>query len=108
MDHAIIIAAIVLVQTVAVAVINGIFSRDKKTREAEKQQAEERSILRAEESLLAMEIMSANISLSVEIVHALQEGRTNGKTASALIEAERAQSDYFAFINKIAAQKIGS
>ena len=108
MDHAIIIASFVLVQTVMVAVINGMFSREKKHRQKINESVDRRASLRAEESMLAMRMMSANTSLTIATALALQEGRTNGKMTTALVEAERAQLDYYEFINRIAAQKIGA
>lgn len=84
-----------LIQAVVVALI----ARDAKRRE--KQNA-----IRAEESRLSMKMMSANMSLACAIAYAQKEGRVNGKTDDALAEAKSAQSEYFAFVNRIASERV--
>jgi len=93
--YIIIICAFGFIQAVFVAII----ARDAKRRE--KQNA-----IRAEESRLSMKMMSANMSLACAIAYAQKEGRVNGKTDDALAEAKSAQSEYFAFVNRIASERV--
>lgn len=104
----IIIAGFGLIQAVGVAVIAGYFSRESKKRAAENKDIEKRAAVRAEESRLAMRLMSANTSLAVATGLALQEGRTNGKMEMALVEAGQAQADYFTFINNVASKQMAA
>lgn len=108
-----------LLQAMAVAIIAGLFSRENKKRIAENKAADEkraeetakiekRAALRAEESRLAMRLMSANTSLAVATGMALKEKRTNGKMDAALTEAAGAQADYFKFINSVASTQMAA
>jgi len=95
-----------LLQGVAITIIAGIFSRENKKRNADAAKIERRAAIRAEESQLAMRLMSANTSLAVATGLALKEGLTNGKMDVALVEAAKAQGDYFKFINDVAAKQM--
>ena len=98
----------ILVQGATVAIIAGLFQRENKKRIAENARVEKRAAVRAEESRLAMRLMSANTSLAVATGLALKEGRTNGKMELALAEAGQAQADYFKFINNIASTQMAA
>ena len=103
-----IIAGFGLIQATGVAIIAGMFNRESKRRKADNEKLENRAKLRAEESRLAMRLMSANASLAHATGLALKEGRTNGKMDAALIEAESAQKDYYNFINRIASTQMAA
>jgi len=106
LSYIIILGGFGLVQAVVVAVIAGLFNRESKRRRADNEAIERRARIRTEESRLSMRLMSANASLAVATGLALKEGRTNGKMEKALLESEKAQHEYYAFINKIAATQM--
>ena len=106
MDDAIIIAAITLTQGIAIAIISGMFNRDAKRRKEEQGKADQHAQMCVKESLLSMKLMSANISLTIAIASAIKEGKTNGKMATALAEVEKAQREYYDFIDHTAFHEI--
>ena len=103
MDHAVLISVIVAVQAIAVVVIKGMFSREAKNRKQAHEHAETRAKMRAKESLLTMKLMSANNQLAAATGRAVRDGHTNGEMEEALVEAQKAQHEYYEFINSIAA-----
>jgi len=108
LSYAIIIGIFGLIQAVVVAIVAGLFSRENKKRADETAKIDKRAAIRAEESRLAMCLMSANTSLAVATGLALKEGRTNGKMELALTEAGKAQADYFKFINGVASTQMSA
>lgn len=106
LSYAIIIGGFGLIQAVVVAIVAGLFSRENKKRADDNAKIEKRAAIRAEESQLAMRLMSANTSLAVATGLALKEERVNGKMDIALAEAGKAQADYFKFINGIASSQM--
>ena len=102
------ITMLFILQPIAVTVITVLFQRESKKRRADNDKAEKRVAIRAEESLLAMRLMSAITKLSMVIALAYKDGSPNGKLDAALTEAEQAQKEYYTFINKIATKKISS
>ena len=108
LSYAFIIGGFGIIQAIVVAVIAGLFSRENKKRIADNARVEKRAATRAEESGLAMRLMSANTSLAVATGLALKEGRTNGKMDVALAEAGKAQADYFKFINSLASTQMAA
>lgn len=96
----------VLAQGATVAIIAGLFQRENKKRVEDNKKVEKRAAIRAEESRLAMRLMSANTSLACATGMALKEARTNGKMDIALAEAGQAQEDYFKFINGLASTQM--
>ena len=102
------IAIIGLVQAVMVAVIAGLFARDSRKRRKALDNAEVRAMLRAEESMMSMEITSAGLVLGMANAKALKNGSTNGTLESALNDSKKAYDKYQAFIQKIAAQQIAN
>ena len=84
-----------LVQAAVIAIVAVLFGRENKKRAAEKAKAERCAAIRAEESQLAMCLMSANTSLAVATGMALKEGRVNGKMDMAFAETGKVQVDYF-------------
>ena len=100
------IAIIGLFQAAVVAVIGGLFARDSKSRKRQLDDADVRASLRAEESRLSMKLISADMSLTMATARAVRDGKTNGEMSGALEVAERAQHDYYGFVNAIAAKHI--
>ena len=95
----IICALIAALASVLVAVIETRNVKDRK-------RAEHRSARRAEESRLSMELMSATCELSVVTATALRDGHTNGTLEPALEAANKAQSEYRAWLLKEASQAV--
>jgi len=106
--YTIVIGIFGLTQAVVVSVIAGLFGRESKKRKADNSKQERRSEIRAEESRLAMALMSANARLASATGIALKEGRVNGKMDLALEEAEKAQVEYHKFINKVASKQVAA
>ena len=100
----IIVAVIGCIQVIAVAIIGGLYSRDAKKREKDREHIEKRAKLRAKESLLSMKLMSANNSLTIVTARAVRDGKVNGEMEVALIGAENAQREYYEFVNNIASE----
>ena len=100
------LAIIGLIQSVAVVIIGGLFARDSKKRKKQLENAEARAILRAEESLLAIKLMSASVNLGTATAQAIKEGATNGAMNAALADAARAEEAYQHFIKEVAVRQI--
>ena len=100
------LALIGAVQALAVVIIGGLFARDSRKRKKSLEEAEVRAVLRAEESLLAIKLMSASVNLGVATGVAIKEGKTNGVMDKALTEAAAAEAAYQHFIKSVAAKQI--
>ena len=108
MNYTILVAVIGLFQAVSVAVIGGLFARDAKKRRKDHEHTENRLKLRAKESLLSMKLSSANTNLTIVMARAIRDGKTNGEMEQALIGAEKAQHEYYDFINDIASKHMSA
>lgn len=95
----IICATIAGVCAILSAVVNSRVSRNIKRSEA-------RAKRRAEESLLAMDLMSANCALSLVTAKKVNGHQTNGDVEEAMERAEKAQAAYFKFVRGQAAQNV--
>lgn len=97
---------ITAVGIIVVAIINGIMllrsNHDRKDRE----RTEQRAKRRAEESLLAMEMQSAALTLSILTATKLKGGLVNGDLDQAIVEAKEANNSYQKFINRTAAAQV--
>jgi len=100
------LALIGAVQALAVVVIGGLFARDSRKRKISLEKAEVRAILRAEESLLAIKLMSASVNLGMATGTAIKDGKINGIMDKALQEAASAEAAYQHFIKTVAAKQI--
>ena len=100
------VALIGLLQAVSVVVIGGVFARSARRRKGEDDAAAARNDLRAQENRLSMSLMSASLRLGVATAVAVKDGTINGKMSAALDHAETAQTEYYDFINKTAANTI--
>jgi len=108
---------IVAVETILIALLTAFIVRKEKQREKrdklhDKEDKERREVLdkraelRRQESLLSMELMSANISLGIATAYAVKNDKTNGAMASALQRAEHANMDYKKFVKEAAADSM--
>ena len=104
--HAMILGGLGLAQGIAVAIIAGVFNRESKRRRVANERHDKHNAIQAEERHLSMRMMSASISLGCAIAYAQKEDRVNGKTESALAQAEEAQNKYFNFVNRIASEQM--
>ena len=108
------VAMVGALQAIVVAILGGIFARDSKKRKVADElmqknakRAEERAELRAEESMLAIKLMYANISLSKEMVIALRKrGEINGELNDAIDATKAAETSYKSFLDAVAARKL--
>ena len=89
-----------------VAVVEAIAAKERKDTKKENEKTEQRAALRAEESRLSMQMMSAALQLSVVTANALTGGHNNGNVEAAKKAAEEAMTEYTAFINKIASKEV--
>jgi len=106
MDITLLIACITCFQTIAGAIITGLFVYYSKKREQQLDDANARAVLRAEESRLSMKLLSADVKLTMATAIAVKEGRANGKMDAALKEAAAAELEYYNFVNGVAAKQI--
>ena len=97
---------ITAVTTLMVAVVSGLFTIDRRRRKKQDAKAEERAGVRMEESRLSMEMMSASIDLGVATAIAVEGHKINGEMKAAKENAAQAQSEYRAFLTRIAARQV--
>lgn len=97
------ISAIALV---LVAIIEAVATRERKRYKADRERAERRAALRAKESQLSMEMMSANNKLTLIIAKKLTGQHTNGDVAEAMHESMQAQRDYQDFLEETTAKQM--
>ena len=90
----------------AVAIIAWLLDRESKKRKAESDKLDKRAEIRVEESRLSMNLMSAIAKLTSVTAVAMKEGHTNGKMDRALADVEKAQGEYYNFINRIASKQM--
>ena len=87
--------------TILVALIEAGAAVGRKRDKKEKEEYAKHAALRAEESRLSMQMMSATLQLSVVTANALTGGHNNGNVAQAKDAAQKAMSDYTAFVRKV-------
>lgn len=91
---------------VIVALIEALATRDRKKVKHYNEKAEERASQRAEESKLSMQMMSATVKLALVEAEAMTHGHLNGNVEEAKAAALKAQSDYEAFLVRIASKEL--
>lgn len=91
---------------IVVAVIEAYSSRERKQYKADREKAERRAALRAEESRLSMEMMSANNKLTLVLAKKLTGQHTNGDVEEAMHAAVKAQKDYQEFLEETTARQM--
>ena len=107
--HIIIRYGINVLQALALAVVAGLFNREAKKHKAECEKTDRRAAIRAEESRLSMQLMSANAMLSYANGMAIKEhkeNRKNGEIDLALRKCEAALNAYNAFIGDVASKQM--
>lgn len=93
--------------TIIVAIIEAIAARDRKAAKRRDVKIEERAKIRAEESRLSMEMMDANMDLSLASAEAIKSGgQWDGMLETAIGKSVQAQDKYRAYLQKIASGKI--
>lgn len=97
------ISAIALV---LVAIIEAVATRERKRYKADRERAERRAALRAKESQLSMEMMSANNKLTLIIAKKLTGQHTNGDVEEAMHESMQAQRDYQDLLEETTAKQM--
>lgn len=89
-----------------VALIEAVAAKERKEIKTENTKAAAREAMRAEESRLSIQMMSATLQLSVVTANALTGGHNNGNVEKARTAAEEAMTEYTAFISKIASKEV--
>ena len=92
--------------TIVVAVIEAIAARERKRARTRDKDMQQRSEQRAKESRLSMAMMSATLKLSIVTANALTGGHNNGNVEAAREAAEAAETEYQAFLQRVAAAEI--
>jgi len=93
------IAIFGILQTLLISAIGWMVSRKMKWMDA-------RAALRAEESLLSMQMLSATMNLSVATAIAVRDKKVNGVMERALDDADQTAKSYRDFVDKVAAKQI--
>ena len=99
-------ALISAVAVVLIAVIEAVASRDRKSAKAYREKSDRRETIRAEESRLSMELMSANCALSLITAKKVTNQKTNGDVAKAMEKAQKAQEEYDVFLRELASGQV--
>ena len=89
-------------QAISVAVIVGLFNRDARKRKIDAERVEKRAQIRADESELAMNLLSASMVLAMETGRAIKTGSTNGAMDNAIEKAQSAKNKHQEFLSRIA------
>ena len=92
--------------TLLVTIITAISTVDMRRRKKQDAKQEARAAIREEESRLSMAMMSASIDLGLATALAVKEHKINGEMADATASAKKAQSEYRAFLARIAARQV--
>lgn len=91
---------------VVVAVVEALAARDRKRAKAREEALKRHEQQRAEETRLAMAMNSATLQLCVVTANALTGGHNNGNVERAREAAQKAERDYEAFIQGLAARQV--
>ena len=91
---------------VLVAVFTGLFARDSRRRKSRDDEQDARAKIRAQESRLSMQLMSANVKLGIATALAVEQKKFNGEMKEARESADKAQKAYWDFITSTAAEEI--
>lgn len=89
-----------------VAVLTGLFARDTRHRKSADDNNKAHEQMRAKESRLSMQLMSASVKLGVATSMAVEQHKFNGEMKDARESAEKAQKAYWEFINSTASEEI--
>ena len=99
-------AIISAVAAVLVAVIEGVSLSERQKEKKANERREKLATQRAEENALSMKMNFATLQLSIVCSNALTGGHNNGNVERAKLAAQEAESEYRAYLQKIAASQI--
>ena len=99
-------AIISAVAAIVVAIIEGISLSERQKEKKANERREKLATQRAEENALSMKMNFATLQLSVVCSNALTGGHNNGNVERAKLAAQEAESEYRAYLQKIAASQI--
>ena len=109
MSEGIVVAILAATQAMTVAAIAGLFNREARHRKADQARVEKRAAVRARESHLSMAMMSANTGLAMATARVVKEnGKTSDELVVATAAAQKAQKEYYDFINSVATEHIAA
>lgn len=91
---------------VVVTVIEVRASRDRKEAKKREEALRRHEQQRAEETRLAMALNSATLQLCIVTANALTGGHNNGNVERAKEAARKAEADYDAFVQRLAANQV--
>lgn len=91
---------------VAVAIVEAIAAKDRRSAKREREKAQARAERREKESILAMEMMDANCALGLITAKKLAGHKTNGDVEEAMEKAAQARENYEKFIREQAAHQV--
>lgn len=92
--------------TIIVAVIELVAHKDRKKVQKFNEEMEKNAEFRREESQCSMQMTYATLQLSIVTANALTGGHNNGNVEQARLEAQKAESEYQRFLQKVAATTI--
>lgn len=99
--------------TIVVTIIEAMAQKDRKAAaedrertQKEQERIEHNAVIRARESRLSMDMMSANSELCDVIAIAVSGGRTNGNVEAARQKAQAARDAYNTFLREISAETL--
>lgn len=99
-------AIISAVAAIVVAIIEGISLSERQKEKKANERREKLATQRAEENALSMKMNFATLQLSIVCSNALTGGHNNGNVERAKLAAQEAESEYRAYLQKIAASQI--
>lgn len=94
------------ISAIVVAVVEAIAARDRKKAKSREDTLKRHEQQRAEEARLAMTMNSATLKLCVVTANALTGGHNNGNVEQAKEAAQKAEAEYDAFMQRLAANQM--
>ena len=94
------------ISAIVVAVVEALAARDRKKAKSREDALKRHEQQRAEETRLAMALNSATLQLCVVTANALTGGHNNGNVERAKEAARKAEADYDAFVQRLAANQV--
>lgn len=94
------------ISAIVVAVVEAIAARDRKKAKSREDTLKRHEQQRAEETRLAMTMNSATLKLCVVTANALTGGHNNGNVEQAKEAAQKAEAEYDAFVQRLAANQM--
>lgn len=94
------------ISAIVVAVVEAIAARDRKKAKRREDALKRHEQQRAEDTRLAMAMNSATLKLCVVAANALTGGHNNGNVERAKEAAQKAEAEYDAFVQRLAANQV--